>query len=121
MISTIEDLAEIGLTNGAAYAIKMLKKESDSNPGAFPFSENDLNQLGYRFLYELNRIDDAIEIFKFYIEIYPQSANACDSLGEAYFLNGNLDLAAIHYKKSLQLNPENKNASLMLRQIYAQH
>lgn len=121
MSSTIEDLINSSLTNGAAYAIKVLKKQPDFSPGKIPFSEDELNQLGYQLLYDMNRIDDAIEIFRFSTETYPQSANTFDSLGEAYFVRGNMDLAALNYKESLVLNPGNKNAVHMLRQLRSHH
>jgi len=47
----------------------------------------------------------------------PQSANAHDSLGEAYMINGNKELAIKNYKKSLELNPDNTNAKEMLNKL----
>jgi tetratricopeptide (TPR) repeat protein len=36
---------------------------------------------------------------------FPKSANAWDSLGEAYALKGDKESAIKHFKKSLSLNP----------------
>jgi len=49
--------------------------------------------------------------------LYPQSSNVYDSLGEAYLANGDKDLAAINYKKSLELDPHNQNAASILKKL----
>lgn len=93
---------------------KCLKK---NDPNTYNFSnENELNQLGYKLL-EKNQIEDAIKIFKLNISEFPNSANPYDSIGEAYYLNGNNDLALVNYKKSLELNPNNSNAIEMIKKI----
>ena len=51
---------------------------------------------------------------------YPQSANVYDSLGEAYFVNGDLELAMENYKKALVLDPASKNAKHMISIITKQ-
>jgi len=48
---------------------------------------------------------------------YPQSANAFDSMGEAYMINDDKELAIQNYKKSLELNPNNTNAVEMLKKL----
>jgi len=48
---------------------------------------------------------------------YPGSANACDSLGEAYMKSGRNDLAIESFKKSLLLDPGNGNARKMLEKL----
>ena len=54
--------------------------------------------------------DAAMEIFRMNVEMNPESANACDGLGEAYLLQGDRESAAKHYRRSLELNPDNANA-----------
>lgn len=46
------------------------------------FKNGHLNSLGYQLI-SLERVADAIEIFKLNIEVYPKNANGYDSLGEA--------------------------------------
>jgi len=60
------------------------------------------------------RVEDAIKIFTFLTSEFPNSANAYDSLGEAYLKNGNQDFAINNYEKSLALNPNNENAERVL-------
>jgi cytochrome c-type biogenesis protein CcmH/NrfG len=51
------------------------------------------------------------------VELFPQSANAYDSLGEAYMRNGQRALAIENYQRSLALDPGNANAERMLAQL----
>jgi tetratricopeptide (TPR) repeat protein len=80
------------------------------------FDENELNGLGYRLL-SMERITDAIEILKLNVEAYPESWNAYDSLGEAYMKNGDREEAIKNYRKSLELNPKNENARVMIEKL----
>ena len=82
-------------------------------------SEAQLNALGYRLL-GVKKVKEAIEIFKLNVESYPQSANVYDSLGEAYMMNGDKELAIRSYQKAVELNPQNTNAVEMLKKLRAQ-
>ena len=70
-----------------------------------------------RFLYFLGKEDYATEIFKLYSEIFPQSANAYDRLAEAYMMDGNKELAILNYQKSLELDPDKKNAAGKIKHL----
>ena len=67
-------------------------------------TENEINAYGYQLLGQ-NKFDDAIAVLKTNTERFPESANAWDSLGEAYALKGDKDNAIKNFKKSLTLNP----------------
>ena len=67
-------------------------------------NENELNNYGYQLL-GLNNFDKAIEVLDLVTTRFPKSANAWDSLGEAYALKGDKESAIKHFKKSLTLNP----------------
>ena len=54
------------------------------------FNENVMNWLGYHFLYWWGREKEALELFKLIVSVYPNSANAYDSIGEAYMGNNKL-------------------------------
>ncbi len=83
------------------------------------FGESMLNTLGYQLM-GADRIREAIAIFQLNIMMHPEAFNPYDSLGEAYMNNGDLELAAAFYKKSVELNPENTNGIRMLERIRAQ-
>ncbi len=59
----------------------------------------------------------AIEIFTENVKNNPQSANAYDSLGEAYMKSGNKNSAIKNYEKSIKLDPHNQNAVHMLQEL----
>jgi glyoxylase-like metal-dependent hydrolase (beta-lactamase superfamily II) len=100
----------------AEAAIKQYRELKKNKPDDYDFSEQGLNILGY-YLLGKNRFDDAIEIFNLNIEIFPNSWNVYDSLGEAYMKSGNTDLAIKNYKKSLEINPGNANGEKFLKQL----
>jgi len=72
--------------------------------------------LGYFFL-NREQTREAIEVFKFLVELYPESANAYDSLGEAYMTAGKKELAIKNYEKALELNPETQTAIDALKKL----
>ena len=75
-----------------------------------------INRKGYELMND-KKLNQAIDIFKLNVYAYPKSANAFDSLGEAYMEAGKTELAIENYKKSLQLNPQNGNAEDMLKKL----
>jgi len=81
-------------------------------------SEDEINSFGYQLI-QIKKLDDAIEVFKLNVELYPESSNVYDSLAESYMLKGNNEFAIKFYKKSLELNPNNNNAKAMLEKIAA--
>jgi CubicO group peptidase (beta-lactamase class C family) len=102
------------VTKDVASGIKQYRElKAGPSAGEYNFAETELNSLGYRLL-QMRKIADAIEIFKLNIEMYPQSANVYDSLGEAYRAHGDKDLAVANYQKSLELDPKNTNATAKL-------
>lgn len=78
--------------------------------------EPQLNNYGYKLISD-GEIDKAIEIFLIMVQLYPDSSNAFDSLGEAYFEKGNFELSYVNYTKSLELNENNSNAQKQLERI----
>jgi Flp pilus assembly protein TadD len=64
-----------------------------------------------------NNLKEAIVVFKLNTELYPESSNVWDSLGEAYAGAGEKDLAIKYYKKSLELNPRNSGAAEALKKL----
>jgi opacity protein-like surface antigen len=78
--------------------------------------EWSINSMGYRYLNQ-KKLALAITILQFNTTIYPHSANTYDSLGEAYFVSGETEQAIQNYQKSLELNPHNQNARVMLEKL----
>lgn len=93
------------------------KRLSKRLGGAVFPSEGYVNSLGYRMLYRKKDVKKAIAIFEYNISSFPRSANAYDSLGEAYTIKGGKAQAIKYYKKSLQLDPNNQNATRRIREL----
>jgi dienelactone hydrolase len=100
-------------------AIAQYRELRKGQPDRYDFGEPELNALGYELL-RTNRVREAIEIFKLNVEMFPQGFNTYDSLGEAYLAAGERELAIKNYRKSLELNPQNANAALVLKRIAQQ-
>jgi tetratricopeptide (TPR) repeat protein len=70
-----------------------------------------------RFSLNFPTVNDAIEIFKLNVEMFPDKSNPYDSLGEAYLADGQKDLALVNYKKSVELDPKNVNGVKVINQL----
>ena len=86
-------------------------------PDSSLFSEDALNWLGYHFLYWWGREKEAVDVFRLNVRLFPKSANAYDSLGEALLNLGETESAVENYRKSLELNPQNQNAITVLERL----
>jgi len=80
------------------------------------FDEADLNALGCRVLQE-NSLEFALYVFEKNVQLYHDSSNAYDSLGEALLKAGRKAEAIEGYRKSLALDPSNANARLKLAEL----
>ena len=120
VLASRKSIAEIILKTiqqkDAAAAVKQYHELKNTQPAAYDFSENELVGLGYQLI-GMQRLNDAIQVFRLSVETYPQSYNTYDSLAEAYMDNGDKDLAIKNYEKSLQLNPKNTNAVEKLKTL----
>jgi tetratricopeptide (TPR) repeat protein len=83
----------------------------------YNLSEDEINELGLRLLYDKKDAKAAIEVLRLNTEQFPKSFNVWDSLGEAYYNAGDLEEAAKNYEKSLQLNPDSKDGKRQLERI----
>jgi CubicO group peptidase (beta-lactamase class C family) len=79
----------------------------------FMDEEKDLTNAAYELLFQ-NKLNSALNIFKLIVKNHPDSANAYDSLGEAYLKIGNKELALQNYQKSVSINPNNDNAKKII-------
>ncbi|MCF6406406.1 serine hydrolase [Chitinophaga filiformis] len=93
---------------------RTLLNTKDSNN--YYFSERECNSLGY-YLLRNNRLDDAIELFKFNTAQFPTSGNVFDSMGEAYLKAGDSTNALASYKKALELDPGNGSAADIIKKL----
>ncbi len=97
-------------------ATKLVDNNLSALVKAEMLGEMDINRLGYDYLGR-QEIAMAELIFEYNVGAYPQSSNVYDSLGEAYMMAGKKKLAIQHYQKSLDMDPQNQNAVLMLQKL----
>ena len=114
--SIAEALFNTAAEQGAEAAVKQYRNLKANQSATYDFSEAELNTLGYQLL-GMKKIKDAIEIFKLNVEAYLQASNPYDSLGEAYMMSGDKELALKNYKKALELDPQNTNAASVIKRL----
>lgn len=105
------------IENGVEAAVEKCRELKKAESEEYIFQARELNRLGYHLLNNKKRIDDAIAIFRFNIEMYPKYSNGYESLAEAYMVKGDKDLAIKNYAKSLELNPKSTNAIEKLNEL----
>lgn len=93
----------------AAAAIKA------RNPGLV-WPESELNDWGYRLL-STGRARDAVPLFAFIAREYPKSANAHDSLAQAYRVVGDVAASVREYRRVLELDPGNESAKRHIAEL----
>lgn len=115
-------LREIALELFRANDLKSFKAkalEFKNDPAnIYQSIESDINSFGYR-LVAMQKLDDAIEMFRVNAELYPNSANAFDSLGEALASVGKRDEAIKAYEKALSIDPKYPSSVDALKRLKA--
>lgn len=112
-------ILEILRTRGADAAYDQFKALSNERDPSAYFGELEVNSLGYTFL-STGKIEQAVNIFEHNVKMYPDSANAYDSLAEGLLKAGQKQQAIEHYRKSLELNPDNDNARKKIGELARQ-
>jgi len=98
---------------GVQRAVRDFKSHSQTTE---KLPESFVNALGYQMI-QTKKLADAVTLFTFNTEQYPNSWNVYDSLGEAYADNADYELAIMNYRHSLALNPKNTGAVKMLQDL----
>jgi CubicO group peptidase (beta-lactamase class C family) len=107
--SVADALVATILDGGIAAGVKQYHEMTTTRTSEFSLVESEMNVSGYELL-NMKKFEEAIAVFKLNVESFPKSSNTYDSLGEAYMLRGNKDMAIQNYQKSLELDPHNTNA-----------
>ncbi len=71
---------------------------------------NVLNGMGYTLMNQ-GRMDDALEVFKVNIKLYPSIANGYDSIAECYMNRGENEMAIKFYEKAYEMMPDDTTAN----------
>lgn len=85
--------------------------------------EAEFNKAGYQMLGS-GQFEGALYVFEMNTKLFPESANAWDSLAEGYWKSGDLVKAKEYYNKAINLNPKGAtgdNARRMLIEMEKGH
>lgn len=90
--------------------VKTVQTEiSGLSPNETVYNGDHFNDFGYQLL-KARKTEEALKVFKLNESRYPDSWELYHGLGETYRLMGQRDQAIAYYKKSLKLNPNNKES-----------
>jgi dienelactone hydrolase len=99
---SVSILDQIETPGGAAQVAQQLMEARRKNAEAQLWPRTLVNVMGYDNL-QVGNTKLALEILKLNVLAYPESADANDSLGDAYLANGEKDLARKYAEKALAL------------------
>ena len=87
---------------GAEKAVQVFREARRRDPKANPAPQGVINQAAYDRMQSGNT-KEAVTLAKLNVEAFPGSANAYDSLGDAYLADGQNELALEASKKAIEL------------------
>jgi len=96
--------------NGFSSAFKQLQQRVKKNSG-FALAESKINILGYKLMKDNNQ--QAAQVFKLNLNLFPASPNTYDSYGEVLIKLGRMNEAENILKRGLSLAKEQKIAHLI--------
>lgn len=82
----------------------------------YNLAEETFLNLGYEF-YGRRTLPEAIASLKMGVSLYPKSEALYFSLGEMYLIYGDKDKSRENFKLALELNPDNKGAQYVLKNL----
>jgi len=86
------------------------------SPKNIKYAESEINSWGYKLLNALKK-QEALEIFKLNVFLFPESANTYDNLADAYSRVGRIEEARQYYSKVLEIDLKNQNAMFQLDRL----
>lgn len=93
-----------------------IKKLMTTHKNKFFFIERGFNVV-VNDLINRDKLQEAVEISKMNVGIFPNSINAYLRLADLYLTTGNRDLAIKNFEKVLELNPQNPAALEQLKKL----
>ena len=105
--------------HGIKAAIKKYYYLKNHEADDYNISEGEIDWFGYGLL-RMNKINEAIEIFKLNVKEHPHSLDAYDNLGYDYEKNNQTDMAIKNYQKAIELNPKDEWTINRLKKLKGQ-
>ena len=106
------------LASDRAAAARLLAEGANDPIHRFRSPEADVNALGYRLL-RSHRVPEAIEVFRINTDVFPESANVWDSLGEALLAADRREEGIAAYRRALAVDPQFPSARQALERLGA--
>ncbi len=106
----LDKIKKEGTNSGTQFFNKFKEDEN------YYVKEKELNIVSYKLMQSDNE-ESAAEVLKLGISYFPNSFNLYDSYGEVLLNLGNKEEAIESYKKSIELNPNNKNGIRVLEEL----
>ncbi len=110
-----DELQQVLFEEGIVSA-EMMWEAAWDEPALWPPRSGTFNRMGYQFLHS-GRVDQALQLFRLYVTLFPGVVNAYDSFAEAFLVAGMRDSAIVYYRKAVDLDLEKVNALFMLRHL----
>lgn len=107
------------LTAGIAQCKTVYFQEKERNPDKYLFEGWCLDDLGY-WLLDRGYHSQALDIFKFNVELEPEYPGWPDSVADAYRAMNHTESAIFWYKKALKLDPKQEFSRRKLKEISKQ-
>lgn len=98
---------------GAEAARKGWNEARELGPETVNLDESELNTLGYDYL-QMGRVDEAIAVFEMNRDLYPETANVYDSLGDGLKAAGRTEDARSMYAKAVSIAEANGDPDSLL-------
>jgi CubicO group peptidase (beta-lactamase class C family) len=99
----------------AKKLLEIVNKAKSAFP-IFDIRESKVEEMG-NYLMLVKQKQQAIEVFRLNVSLYPKSAKAFFKLGAAYESIGEKTLAAENFKKAVELDPTDKEAAERLKTL----
>jgi pimeloyl-ACP methyl ester carboxylesterase len=112
---SFEDFNVLARSQGYMDLEALVKRLKDKSP-EIRLQEWKLNNLGLQLLFQ-GKVQEGINVLSLNTILYPNSANAFDSLAEGYLIQGDKKLAIKNFDLSLNLDPQNQNAIDKLKEL----
>jgi pimeloyl-ACP methyl ester carboxylesterase len=94
---------------GASRAVELFREARKRDPKAYLFPEAFVNQMAYERI-AAGETKEAIELCRLNTEAYPASANAYDSLADAYLADGQTEAAMQAAHMAMEKLPADKSS-----------
>jgi hypothetical protein len=106
-VASASVINQVQMPGGVAQVTQRLIEVRRNDPDAQLFPEITVSTIGQDHM-RTHELEAAVEVLKLVLLAYPESADANETLGEAYLADGQKDLARQHAEKALGLLDSHK-------------